>query len=143
MRETVPEQLELGRDRRLSDPSYGTTGAFVVMGPCGAELRIIANDADDPETEGWEHVSVSTVRRCPNWIEMCFIKDLFWKEEELVIQYHVPESKHINNHPYVLHLWRDTLHPHPRMPPDIMVGVKGLSQDEIQKLAKQWWEDKQ
>ena len=29
----------------------------------------------------WEHVSVSTKNRTPNWYEMDFIKDLFWKED--------------------------------------------------------------
>ncbi len=45
-------------------------------------LMCIASDG-----EGWEHVSI-TIRgnRCPNWKEMCFIKDLFWGEEDTVIQ---------------------------------------------------------
>ena len=140
MRNIPPDLLEAGRDLRLSHPSYGMTGAFEVMGPCGAALRIIANDAMIPDAQGWEHVSVSTVRRCPNWIEMCFVKDLFWAGDELVIQYHVPVSEHINNHPYVLHLWRDTLHPHPRMPPSIAVGIKGATPEQVQEMARNWRE---
>jgi hypothetical protein len=138
MREDVPERLEDGRNPNLSDPSYGLTGAFEIMGPCGASLRIIANDANEPEADGWEHVSVSTGRRCPNWEEMCFVKDLFWDEEELVLQYHVPASQHINNHPYVLHMWRDTLHPHPRMPGSRMVGLQDITQEEARELSKGW-----
>ena len=138
MRDTVPERLEDGRDPRLSDPEYGMNGAFEIMGPCGAELRIIANDASEPEAEGWEHVSVSTARRPPNWQEMCFVKDLFWEDEEMAIQYHVPVSQHINNHPFVLHLWRDTIHPHPRMPPSRAVGIKDATPEEVQALAEQW-----
>lgn len=138
MRKAVPDLLEDGRIPELSDASYGLTGAFELMGPCGAGLRIIANDAEHPDAQGWEHVSVSTARRCPNWIEMCFVKELFWEDEEMAIQYHVPVSEHINNHPYVLHLWRDTIHPHPRMPPSLAVGVKDLSPEEVQARAKEW-----
>jgi hypothetical protein len=140
MRDTVPDRLEDGRNPQLSEPAYGLTGAFEIMGPCGAVLRIIANDALEPEADGWEHVSVSTKKRCPNWDEMCFVKDLFWEEEELVIQYHVPKSDHINNHPYVLHMWRDTLHPHPRMPGSRAVGLPDITQEEARELGKRWGE---
>jgi hypothetical protein len=37
---------------------------------------------------------------------MCFVKDLFWREDECVIQYHPPKSEYVNLHPYTLHLWR-------------------------------------
>jgi hypothetical protein len=65
---------------------------------------------------GYEHVSVSLVKfkgdiekpveRCPTWGEMSFIKDLFWREDEEVIQYHPAKSEYVNLHPYCLHLWR-------------------------------------
>src|SRR5262245_56707138 len=138
MRKTVPEKLEAGRDRSLSSPDYGLTGAFVLNGPCGSVLRIIANDAEEPSAQGWEHVSVSCPHRCPNWEELCFIKDLFWEDEELDIQYHVPKSQHIDNHPHVLHLWRDIQNPHPRMPPSTTVGIKGLSYDEARERGREW-----
>ena len=37
---------------------------------------------------GWEHVSVSYRRRVPTWAEMCKVKDMFWNDEETVVQYH-------------------------------------------------------
>ncbi len=55
---------------------------------------------------GWEHVSVSHSHRCPTWEEMCRVKDMFWNEDECVVQYHPPKSEYVNNHPYCLHLWR-------------------------------------
>ena len=55
---------------------------------------------------GWEHVSVSLARRCPTWEEMCMIKDIFWGEEECVVEYHPPRSQYVNRHPYCLHLWK-------------------------------------
>jgi hypothetical protein len=73
--------------------------------------------------EGWEHVSVSTPGRCPNWPEMCQVKDLFWAPEDPVMQLHPPQSDYINNHPYCLHLW------HPKrmtipLPDSFLVGVQ-------------------
>ena len=80
-------------------------GAFRIDGPCGESLMIIASPGDASECVPWEHVSVSTRHRCPNWKEMCFVKDLFWDEEEAVMQLHPPKSTWINNHPFCLHLW--------------------------------------
>ena len=55
-------------------------GFFVVPGN-GCDLRIIASN-----DEGWDHVSVSTVRRCPNWPEMKKVKELFFDEDEPAYQ---------------------------------------------------------
>ncbi len=127
MRAVMPAKLEQGRvttGELRSDPSWGPYGVFVLQGPCGEQLRIVASgaDADDAISEGWEHVSISTRRRCPNWIEMCFVKDLFWSEDECVVQFHPPKSEYVNNHPNCLHLWRQKSgFP---TPPSILVGVK-------------------
>lgn len=55
---------------------------------------------------GWKHVSVSYSNRCPTWEEMCRVKDIFWYDNECVVQFHPPKSEYVNNHPYCLHLWR-------------------------------------
>lgn len=128
MRTTIPMKLSAGRIRTgqfWSDNSHGMNGFFLVNGPMGAELKIIASDGkEDPEvSRSWEHVSVSLPNRCPNWPEMAFVKALFWEPEETVVQFHPPESEYISNHPYVLHLWRDVLNGH-SLPPSILVGVK-------------------
>lgn len=125
MRQSVPDKLERGRiidGVYGSDASFGVYGAFDIAGPCGERLRILSSGGDET---GWEHVSVSTHRRTPNWQEMCFVKDLFWDEEECVMQLHPPLSTWINNHPFCLHLWRPTVREIP-LPPSIMVGLKGL-----------------
>ena len=98
-------------------------GAFEVPGPCGRELKIIASPGDANEGIPWEHVSVSLSNRCPNWEEMCFVKSLFWDDEETVMQLHPPRSKWINNHQYCLHLWRPVNQEIP-LPPEIAVGVR-------------------
>lgn len=119
MRLKVPDKLEQSRileGQMASTAAYGTTGAFMVMGPCGIELAIIGSDG-----EGWEHVSVSTKHRTPNWPEMCFVKNLFWRDDECVVQFHPPESVYVNYHPFCLHLWKPIGQDVP-MPPPILVG---------------------
>jgi hypothetical protein len=125
MRKTLPQKAEAGRIKEgyyASDSTYGPIGAFVIQGPTGATLRIISCDAG-PETEGWEHVSVSVKHRIPSWQEMCFIKDLFWEEEECVIQFHPPKSEYVNCHPNCLHLW-GYIHGKIPTPPAHLVGPK-------------------
>ncbi len=131
MRATLPEKVESGRvtsGPMASRRDWGAYGQFFVQGPCGEKLTIVASgaDADDLMSAGWEHVSVSTPRRTPNWREMCFIKDLFWSEEEAVIQFRPPRSEYVNLHPYCLHLWRPVDN-HVRMPPSILVGYRGIT----------------
>ena len=101
---------------------YGDdAGAFLIPHPAtGVKLRVVAGSG-----EGWDHVSVSLPNRCPNWPEMCFIKELFFHDIETVMQLHVPSVDHVNNHPYCLHLWRPLGVEIPR-PPAIMVGIKEL-----------------
>jgi hypothetical protein len=123
MKSSTCEKLEAGR---YHDPSskWGSTaddglmGLFEIMGPKGGKLRIVSSGAYDGS--GWEHVSVSLLHRAPNWAEMCFVKDLFWREDEVVIQYHPAKSDYINCHPHCLHLWRPTKETIP-MPPTFMV----------------------
>lgn len=98
-------------------------GCFIVPGPHGRDLRVIASSGDASLGIAWEHVSVSLTNRCPNWPEMCFVKDLFWDEEEAVMQLHPPKSKWISNHPHCLHMWRPIDQEIP-LPPDIAVGIK-------------------
>lgn len=70
---------------------------------------------------GWEHVSVSLKRRCPTWEEMSMIKDIFWDDEECVVQYHPPKSQYVNRHPHCLHLWKKIGHEF-ETPPKILIG---------------------
>ena len=77
-------------------------GAFMIKSPIdGKTIRIIASNGD-----GWDHVSVSLEHRMPTWTEMDAIKRMFFKPNEIAVEYHVPPSDHINIHPHVLHLWR-------------------------------------
>lgn len=109
----VPEKKRIMEGNLGSNKSDGNNG-FFKMGP----FVMIASDG-----MGWEHVSVSLPHRTLTWEEMCMIKDMFWDEEDCVVQYHPPKSDYINNHPYVLHLWRPINQEIPR-PPSILVGIK-------------------
>lgn len=90
-------------------------GAFKVPGPCGMMLRVIASSG-----YGWEHVSVSTRKRMPNWTEMEWVKRRTLGDV-VAYQLHLPESQHINVHRFCLHIWRPLTAEIP-LPPNWMVA---------------------
>lgn len=105
-----------------SDESAGNNGAFIF--PMG-ELEMVRFIASDGY--GWEHVSISLCTRCPTWEEMCYFKDLFWDDDDFVVQMHPPKSVYVNNHPYCLHLWRKAgTNDFCERPPSVLVGIRGL-----------------
>ena len=107
----------------------GFNGAFSIPLQ-GFGHRVVANCiVSDGALVGWEHVSVHIEeygkQRTPTWDEMCAVKDIFWDPEEAVVQFHPPQSEYVNNHPFVLHLWKWTGGSFP-MPNSLLVGIKGL-----------------
>ncbi len=115
MRQSFSPEVEAGRFRggALYSTSPGErVGAFLLR--ChlsGAMLKVMVSDGQDWEEAGlplpaWEHVSVSLPTRCPDWAEMCWVKDLFFGPEECVVQFHPPEFVRVNIHPFCLHLWK-------------------------------------
>jgi len=85
-----------------------TGGAFLVQTPWGGgrkgdELRVIVGTG-----MGWEHVSVSTKRThlCPTWREMEFVRERFFKDEDIVVQISPPRGLEVNVHPGCLHMWK-------------------------------------
>ena len=91
---------------------------------------------------GWDHVSISPKKKniIPEWSEMCAIKDLFFKDDEAVIQIHPPKSEYINLKENCLHLWRrndaDMV-----LPPSWMVGLKnGQTMADALREAKEYRE---
>jgi len=77
---------------------------------------------------GWEHISIDGKKRCPDWDEMCKLKDMFFDEDECCVQYHPPKSEYVNNLPYCLHIWRpiEECNGALPMPPSILTGLKGV-----------------
>jgi len=96
----VPNEYRIQDGELGSTDEVGNNGAFLPPYQSFI-LRVIASDG-----EGWEHGSVALPDRCPNWCEMCFIKDMFWDAEDVVIQYHLAKSQYVNVHDNCLHLWR-------------------------------------
>ncbi|MBE0434833.1 MAG: hypothetical protein IBX56_03405 [Methylomicrobium sp.] len=118
----VPNKYRINTGKLATTALDGNNGAFAVKSlKIRHELFCIASDG-----MGWEHVSVSTKTRCPNWEEMNCIKNLFWDKEDTVIQFHPPESDYVNTHPYCLHLWRPINQQIPR-PEWYLVGLKNLT----------------
>lgn len=121
---------------RVKDGNFGSNpgdrfGAFFFTRG-QTRIRIIATDGEGEIP--WEHVSVtvayrrgccSWVERMPTWDEMCWVKGLFWGDDEAVMQLHPPKSDYVNNHRYCLHLWKPTEQPIP-LPPSICVGDQSL-----------------
>lgn len=113
----VPNKYRIRTGQLGSNDSYGCNGAFELTIKHGQRLFAIVSDQ-----LGWEHVSVSRKDRTPTWDEMCQIKQLFWDDEDCVVQYHPPRSEYVNNHQFCLHMWR-IVGGHFPMPPSIMVGM--------------------
>lgn len=118
----VPEKFRVRRGGFATSEFSGNMGLFEIIlkhkrAPNRKFTVLASNGA------GWEHVSVSLPDRCPTWGEMCKIKDLFWGEEDSVIQYHPAKSDYINNHDFCLHLWRPINELLPCPPPEL-VGLK-------------------
>ena len=116
------EEMEAGATRNIekfrivvgelaSSAFDGRNGAFIIRRPGGVWLCVIASDGSGRKEchlsgASWEHVSVSLPDRCPTWGEMCWVKELFWGEDELVMQFHPPKKVAVNRHEYCLHLWK-------------------------------------
>lgn len=83
--------------------SEGMYGYFRI-----GNLHVISSGlaSNDCKHGDWEHVSVSCEDRCPTWEEMQRVKELFWRDDETVIQFHPPKSEYVNHHQYCLHLWK-------------------------------------
>lgn len=112
----VPEKY---RDKKYSNKSDGNNGVFrVPRNNANAPLTIVASDG-----MGWEHVSVTLPGRPPTWDEMCKVKELFWDEDDTVIQYHPGKDDYVDNHPNCLHMWRPIDKELPK-PNPILVGFK-------------------
>jgi len=92
----------------LGTSDYGANWGFFVIPKPGGVLRVISSGdtTDNPYAQGWEHVSVSLATRIPTWDEMCLVKELFWRDDETVLQFHPKKAEYVNFDPHVLHLWK-------------------------------------
>ncbi|BAJ01949.1 DUF7694 domain-containing protein [Shewanella violacea] len=124
----VPERyrLKVPKGQYLySDATFGNNGVFSVpvnlaIGSKYGQgiLRIQCSDGG-----GWDHVSVSLLRRVPRREEMCLIKKLFWSDSSCVVQCHSKNDEYQHNHEFCLHLWRCQTSEFPQHE-SILLGVK-------------------
>lgn len=96
------ELAEIRRKVKYVKPLYGDTYvAEIETGRLRGSVVFGFNEC------GWEHVSVSPYSgKTPSWDDMCTIKDMFWNDEEAVIQIHPKKSEYVNIQDNCLHLWR-------------------------------------
>ena len=91
---------------------------------------------------GWEHVSIRPFKKnvTPSWDDMCRIKDIFWNEDEAVIQVHPDKDNYVDFMENCLHLWKCT-YKEMVLPPYCLVGPKrGQSMSELKKDIKAAYE---
>ncbi len=90
---------------RLNGPRGANYGVFEVPygPPCGKKLILLVQISAGCS---WDHVSVSLKHRTPTHEEMEFVRELFFHDNECVMQLSVPRSEHVNVCKNALHLWR-------------------------------------
>ncbi len=121
---------EIKKNPRIAIDSEDSEGMRGIIGMPRWSGSVIASTG-----AGWDHVSVAPFQRriVPTWEDMCLIKDIFFEEDEAVIQIHPPKAEYVNNVPNCLHLWKCT-YKEMTLPPSILVGVKkGMSMQQIKK----------
>lgn len=116
------ENFRITQGMMASTRKCGNNGSFRIPVPRAIGIKdqfltVVVSDG-----LGWDHVSVSLPYRTPSWEEMCFIKDLFFHDGEVAIQYHPKKSQYVNHHRFCLHLFRPQ------------------SQEEINKHKAEWEE---
>lgn len=72
---------------------------------CDRGLRVILT-GNVHGGKRWMHLSTSRASRVPDYDDLCGVKSLFLGDEALAVSLFVPRSRHINIHPYCLHMWR-------------------------------------
>lgn len=117
-----------------------------VMGVDGGKADIFVNNWRGTviwsDGAGWDHVSVSANSKkiIPSWNDMCYVKDIFFRDNEAVIQIHPKKEDYVNNVNNCLHLWR-CRYREMVLPPSCLVGVRdGVTRAEYIKEVKEAYE---
>ena len=125
MKNLLSKEFDKIRNYAFAQKYYGSVGdegngVFEVKID-GKTYNVIASNGG-----GWEHISVSNEKHIPSWKVMSKIKDLFFNENETVVQFHPPKSEYVNIHKNCLHLWR-SLEEEIKTPPTIFLGDKNAN----------------
>lgn len=96
------EEILLDKRFRILNGAFdGISGTVYSKTAGSSKMVVIASWAG-----GWEHVSVSLKKRCPTWEEMCMVKDIFFREDECVAEFHPPKKDYVDLMPTCLHMWK-------------------------------------
>ena len=68
-------------------------------------MRVIASAMRELDGRVWLHVSASFPHRVPTYAEMSDVKRVFIGDDHEAYSVWARKSKHVNLHPYCLHLW--------------------------------------
>lgn len=120
MKEKFSDLLEKHREQLIGYPETkkGDKQGYFRIKKNGNLYHCIVSSGMD-----WDHVSVTLDKnRMPTWDEMCFIKSLFWDDDEAVIQIHPKKTDYVNFHKQCLHLWK--YQGDFPLPDSLMVGPK-------------------
>ena len=71
----------------------------------GDGMSIIASVVRESDGKRWLHVSMARKTRLPSYEDLCRIKDWIVGRDRTALQVFPPKKKHVNFHPYCLHLW--------------------------------------
>lgn len=91
--------------RAKVDPNIRSDFKFTINGKEKVRVAAVCN-----KDEGWEHVLYGhdEIERLPEWPEMVELKEMFWENNDIVIQVHPRRQDYVNDVPNVLHLWKKT-----------------------------------
>jgi hypothetical protein len=110
------EIKKLNKDKLMEIIEEGADGGYFIFKLRRVLITVIASFGG-----GWDHVSVVVNEgRTPTWAEMCTIKNIFFYDDEVVMQLHPKKSDYVNIHANCLHLWKPQNQAIPT-PPKFMV----------------------
>lgn len=115
------EKFRVVNGPMASTPEAGNNGMFLIPHQKYAKDRFQVTCSDGM---GWEVVSFTYYKKnkTPTWDDSCYIKDLFWEEEEAVMQLHRPASLRVSERKFVIALMRPIEVEIPQ-PPVITLGA--------------------
>ena len=97
---SVPEEFRIKRGPKASTEKAGNNGVFEIY------YHNVLLEVTASEAEGWECVSVRHSFRMPRWVELDYVRSIFWQKGALVVHYFdrdlVPGSE------YTRLMWRQS-----------------------------------
>lgn len=71
----------------------------------GQGMVVIVSGAFEQDGRRWLHVSFSRAHKLPSYDDQALVKATFIGPDRYAYTVLPPASKHVNKHPYCLHLW--------------------------------------